>query len=77
MVIVACLEAIALVAIVHLLLRHFRDEAADWATERRELLTRIQRPDLVPLSSVTYSQPESEPDEIGLVGTIQERPEGD
>ena len=71
MTIVACLEAIALVALTWVLLRHFREQTAQWAVERRELLNRIQRPDHIPVAAhPDFVMPELEPDDIGLVGTI-------
>lgn len=76
MTVIACLLAVALVATVHLLLAHFREAQAQWAVERRELLNRIQRPDIVPVTPVhTFTMPEVEPDEIDLVGTIKFEPE--
>lgn len=41
-----------------------------WAEERRELLNRIQRPEMVPQRvSDPLTLPDPEPDEIELVGT--------
>lgn len=49
------------------------DQARAWTEERRELLTRIQRPEYVPVAPMpVFQAPESEPDEINLVGTIAE-----
>lgn len=50
-------------------------ERALWASERRELLNRIQAPQFVPGSTEGFVWPESEDgefDEIDLVGSIAE-----
>jgi hypothetical protein len=48
-------------------------ERQAWAAERRELLNRIQHPQLVPLPAVDYrAPPPEEPDGFDLVGTIAE-----
>lgn len=39
----------ALVAVVVLFLRRQREQEQAWTDERRELLTRIQRPEIVPI----------------------------
>lgn len=72
MTIVAALLAVALVAVVHLLLRERRHAEAAWASERSELLNRIQRPDVVHLpGAVDFKVPEeAEPDDSHLVGQI-------
>lgn len=76
MVVVAGLEAVALVAVVFLLLRHFAASERAWADERRELLNRVQRPDHIPLPSTEqFVFPEQEDDELNKVGTIAPPPE--
>jgi uncharacterized protein (DUF362 family) len=74
MIIVASLEAVALVAIVVLMLRHQAASEVAWTAERRELLTRIQRPEHVPTAQTpAFEWPvDDESDEIELVGTIAE-----
>ena len=70
-IILAATLAGAVVAVVALLDRSHREQAAQWALERRELLTRIQRPEIVPVASpAPFVVPDPEPDEIGKVGTI-------
>lgn len=49
-----------------------RIEAREWREERRELLTRIQRPDLVPIPKTqTPSAPRRTTDDIHKVGVVQ------
>ena len=51
--------------------RAVADERAAWVEERRELLNRIQHPEVVvPLSTEVREVVETEPDEINLVGEI-------
>jgi hypothetical protein len=50
----------------------FATERREWASERRELLNRIQRPEWLPVASEGFVTPEPEPDEFNLVGVIQE-----
>lgn len=78
MILLACIEAVALVAVVIYLTRQHAEQAAAWYVERRELLNRIQRPEHVPVagSLVPFEWPEDQPDEIELVGTIRD-PEPD
>ena len=50
--------------------RHAKAEAA-WTRERRELLTRIQAPERIPiLESEPLDMPEREPDQFGQVGEV-------
>lgn len=74
MTVIAVAEAVALVAIVYLMLRSQRANDVAWTAERRELLTRIQRPELLPApTGQPFVWPDDvEPDDIGLVGTIAE-----
>lgn len=50
----------------------FAAERREWASERRELLNRIQRPEWLPVVSEGFEAPEVEMDEFNLVGVIQE-----
>jgi hypothetical protein len=76
MAVVAAVEAVALVAVVVILLRHFASQAKAWGEERRELLNRIQAPERIPVASAqVYEVPEREPDEWATVGTISIDPE--
>lgn len=50
----------------------FRQERAEWLSERRELLNRVQRPDILPVAQSAFVQPEVEPDEFNLIGSIAE-----
>jgi hypothetical protein len=71
MIVIASLEAIGLVVVVLLFLRAQESAGRAWADERRELLNRVQRPDILPLAAAnTFVQPDPEPDEIDMVGTI-------
>lgn len=48
----------------------------EWAKERRELLNRVQRPELhVPQPAEHFEFPDPEPDDAHLVGTIAPPPE--
>ena len=50
----------------------FREAQAEWALERRELLTRIQRPEYAPTTPVAqFEVPELEPDDYNRVGTVR------
>ena len=70
---VAAIEAVALLVIVWLFLRHQQISEEAWTVERRELLTRIQRPEIIPGPSLPRFEFEpEEPDELELVGTILE-----
>lgn len=47
-------------------------ERAAWTDERRELLNRIQHPEILPTAaSAPFVVPEFEPDDIGQVGEIE------
>ncbi len=71
MTVIACLEAVAVIAVVFLFLRHQSRQEQAWTLERRELLTRIQRPEMIPIPAAEPFQfDEREPDEFDLVGTI-------
>ena len=74
MLIVACLEAVALVVLVVLFLHHIQSIQDQAAAERRELANRIQAPDRLPpldVSLIPLPQ-DDELDEIDLVGTVME-----
>lgn len=45
MTIVAAIEAVTIVVVVFLMLRHQGAQERLWGEERRELLNRVQRPD--------------------------------
>lgn len=47
-------------------------ERREWQEERRELLNRIQHPEIVPVSSEPGNIEIREPDEINLVGVVVE-----
>jgi hypothetical protein len=65
----ACVFALV-VALGFSLIRHHEAEMA-WADERRELLTRIQRPEYVPAAPMpNFELPEMEPDQVELINTI-------
>lgn len=84
MIYVLALSFVAYVCTVWLFLREIRQRDRDaqealvaqgkaFHEERRELLTRIQRPDLIPVvPQVTEPLEEPEPDERDLAGTITE-----
>ena len=51
-------------------------ERRQWASERQNLLNRIQRPELTHTpSDRVFEIPEVEPDEFDLVGVIRDNPE--
>lgn len=76
MTIICALEAIILLAVVQLLMRHHSLAEKAWTDERRELVSRIQAPHHIPLSTGDpFVFPEPEPDELELVGTIADPPE--
>lgn len=69
--IVAVLEAVALVATVALFLRHIAALERAWTVERGELLNRIQRPEYTPTQQAEpLVLPDPEPDYSELVGTV-------
>lgn len=73
MIIVASLEAVAIIAVAFLLVRARSEADRETASERQMLLERIQRPERHPTLPVDeFVTPEPEPDEFDLVGTIQE-----
>lgn len=76
MIAAVLLEAVAIVAIVYLMLRAQRANDAAWTAERRELLTRIQRPELLPapIGNPFVWPEDNNDDEIGLIGSIAEPP---
>ena len=48
-------------------------ERREWASERRELLNRVQRPEVLPSPQIAdFVIPEVEPDEFDFVGQILE-----
>ena len=79
------MEAVASIAIIALLLvnaltqRGYEKREAAWATERRELLTRITHPEFIPVPPEKLP-PDSEmltadtDDDYGLVGTVEGGP---
>jgi hypothetical protein len=72
------LEAVALVAVVLLFLRRQHATEAATTVERRELLTRIQRPELIPVGhNQAFDIPDPEPDEFDMVGEIFDAPKED
>ena len=78
MIIVACVLGAALVVVAVALTRsqaaqrhEFNAERESWVRERGELLSRIQRPDRIPVAPVpTFMMPDLEPDRSNLVGTV-------
>lgn len=73
MTIVAAIEAVTIVVVVFLMLRHQGAQERLWGEERRELLNRVQRPDYAPQTvAESFAFPDPEPDELALVGTIAE-----
>lgn len=72
MTIIACLEAVALVAVVFLMLRHQSERAAAHDRQLQSLADRIQHPERPQPSAQPWEWPaqDEEPDEIDLVGTI-------
>jgi hypothetical protein len=71
MIAAVCLEAVALVAVVWMLVRSHAADQRAWVEERRELLERIQRPERIPAHlPEAYEIPEFQPDDFDMVGTI-------
>lgn len=70
MIAVAIIEAVALVLVVAAFLKFRSKELEQAALERRELLTRIQRPEIIPTSVERFEIPDQQPDLSALVGTI-------
>lgn len=71
MIIVASIEAVALVLVVWILIRHMRMLDESWVLERRELINRVQFPHAMPVTpSEPFTVPEPEPDDLHLVGSI-------
>jgi hypothetical protein len=68
---------ISLVAALIYALRQNGEKEREWARERHLLLTRIQHPEIVVpdlyagLEEKPRAETPSEPDDVGLVGTIQ------
>jgi len=78
MIIAVALEAVTLVAIVTFLLRYHAKQAEAWTRERRELLNRVQRPEVIPVSAGDgFAVPDTAPDEINLVGQIDFDPDAE
>jgi hypothetical protein len=67
-VIVALLLLVGLILRWHSSERERRDASA--TAERAELLNRIQAPERLPMSPVTFSVPELEDDDSAMVNTI-------
>ena len=68
MTVIACVETVALVVAVFLVFRL----NADYVEERRELLNRIQHPEIVPVKpAANYVVPEQEPDGWNEIGAIE------
>jgi hypothetical protein len=84
MEVVAAIAVIALLVSNLLWLRAYQGREETTTTERRELLTRITHPELIPVATPTLP-PDSElltadsDDDYGLVGTVEGGPqlEGD
>lgn len=71
MIVVCGLLAVALVVVVAAFLRHQAAQEAAWAAERRELLSRITHPEVLPTRSpVAFEVPDVVPDDSNLVGQI-------
>ena len=78
MTVIAAILAAGLVAVVWCFLRHIRQLEQAHTTERRELMTRIQHPEIVPQDTPpTFPTPEPEVDLSALVGTINYDEDGD
>lgn len=78
MITAVCLVALSVAFLVALWLQQegHREAQAQWALERRELLNRIQKPEVLPMPSFgQFSAPEQPADEFNLVGTIRNDPE--
>lgn len=79
MTVLAGAEALIILVVLCLLFSFERsnrieraDRAKAWEDERRELLNRIQRPDLLPAQAAEpIMVPDREPDEWNRVGEIQ------
>lgn len=50
----------------------FHQERAEWVSERRELLNRVQKPEWIPMSHEWSETSEPEVDEFNLIGSIVE-----
>lgn len=79
MTVIACLEAVALVAVVFLMLRHQAERTAAQDRLVQSMADRIQHPERPqPVSETPWVWPQDEePDEIDLVGTIAEPKDAD
>lgn len=74
--IIAAVAIITLAAVIWMQDRSHRDDRHRWVEERRELLNRIQRPELAPYTTPTsFEAPELPADEWAQVGTIRNDPE--
>lgn len=73
MTVVAAIEAVALVAVVFLFLRHIRGLEAQAADERRTLADRIQRPEVLPAREAApfVEPPAREDSQMSMVGKIR------
>ena len=71
MAIVAGLEAVALVAVVFLFIRHIQVLQVQAGQERSQLADRIQAPERLPVPEpVQWNAPDDESDELHLIGTV-------
>lgn len=71
MIAVAAGGLCAMFVVILVLVRSAQAAEARWASERRELLNRIQRPEYIPRdTSQVYEIPERDPDEWAKVGTV-------
>ena len=73
---VVAAAALAFAANASAVLSHFvdvfREEQRAWTVERRELLNRVQRPEVTPFTPVeAFAYPEAEADGIEEVGTVK------
>lgn len=72
-VIALLLAVVAIVGVVVQAFRFHASQAKAWAQERRELLNRVQRPEVIPQAAPEmWAMPEMLPDESNLVGTVAE-----
>jgi len=56
---------------IRLLLVEYRNESEGWGKERRELLNRIQHPEIVHHAPVEFTAPDVEQDDLAAVGSIR------
>lgn len=71
MTLIAVILAVSLVLVVAAFLQHIQRLEAAWTVERRELCTRIQAPERIPIGDQPqFVVPDVEDDELAQVGTI-------